>query len=73
MADLVTVKSYPSRMEAEIAKGLLTAYGINCVILADDAGGMRPFPLSYSFGVELKVAPKDIKKSNEILTDQKRK
>jgi len=54
-------------MEAEIAKGLLATNGINSIIMADDAGGMGPYPMAYTYGVELKVAEKDGDKARKIL------
>lgn len=54
-------------MEAEVAKGFLQANNINAIIEADDAGGMRQFPFSYTAGVELKVLEKDFKKAKKII------
>lgn len=68
MANLVTVSSYPSRIEAEVAKGLLESNGIKSAITADDAGGMEPYPMSNSYGVRLKVSEEDFEKAQEILT-----
>lgn len=70
MATLVTVKVYSMRVEAEVAKGLLEAHNIQSFIAADDAGGMRPFPMSYSYGVELKVAEEDLEKAKKILDQE---
>lgn len=67
MVDLITVESYPSRLEAEIAKGLLEVNGIKSLIVADDAGGMRPFPISYTVGVELKVLEEEFEEAKKIL------
>jgi len=67
MNTIVTVQTYSSRIEAEIAKGLLESEGIKALISADDAGGMRPFPFAYSNSVELKVREEDVEKAKEIL------
>jgi hypothetical protein len=67
MTDLVTVKTFSSRMEAEIARGLLTSAKIPSTIITDDAGGMFPFPISNTFGVQLKVSARDMARSNKIL------
>lgn len=40
MSDLVVVKSFQTRLEAEIAKGMLVSHGILAFITADDEGGM---------------------------------
>jgi len=41
----VTVKTFNTRLDAQVAKGLLGANGILSRISSDDAGGMYPFPL----------------------------
>ena len=38
----VIVGNYLHRYEADIAMGLLRSAGMDCWILADDAGGMQP-------------------------------
>lgn len=68
MNDLVVVKEYNSRLEAEISKSKLEAYGIQAIISSDDAGGMYPFPLSpNSHGVRLLVNKKDYQKAVKLL------
>jgi hypothetical protein len=67
MADLVILKTYNTRTEAEIAKGLLKTNGISAVIAADNAGGMRPFPFQYVAGVRLMVKDKDLQRAKEII------
>ena len=42
MVDLIAIKAYASRMEADLAKAVLEANGIDAVVNGDDAGGMRP-------------------------------
>ena len=54
MSDIVCVKTFSGRLEAEIAKGMLEAHGIRAMVAADDAGGFRP-ELAFSFGVRLLV------------------
>ncbi|MBI2590494.1 MAG: hypothetical protein HYW33_01245 [Candidatus Blackburnbacteria bacterium] len=66
MAELVAVTSYPTRLEAEIAKGFLEVNGTTAEIEADDAGGVHQFP-AYSFGAQLKVSKKDLEKAKKIL------
>jgi len=39
--ELVIVKTFGSRPEADIAKGALASAGIDAMIQADTAGGMR--------------------------------
>jgi hypothetical protein len=42
----VAVRTYPSRIEAEMALGLLQSAGLRAWVVADDAGGAYPFQLS---------------------------
>jgi hypothetical protein len=67
MAELVTVKTFSSRPEAEIAKGILVANKIPAIITADDGGGMYAIPITFSAGVEVKVHEKDVKLARELL------
>ncbi len=66
---LVTLKTFPSRLEAEIAKGKLDSFGMQSFVSADDAGGMRPAPFAYSVGAELVIKEEDAQKANSILND----
>ena len=67
MAELICIKTYNNRYEAELAKGLLETNNIIATILADDAGGMRPHLLLSTGGVRLLVREKDSGKALEIL------
>ena len=42
MSDLVCIGTFASRLEAEIARGLLASAGIFAVIAGDDCGGELP-------------------------------
>jgi hypothetical protein len=65
---LVTVESRSTRIEAEIVKGRLEASGIKAFILADDAGGMYPFPNQSGFArVLVQVSKKDFIKAKKVL------
>jgi hypothetical protein len=64
----VVVEKFSTRMEAELAAGLLEAEGIHTFISADDAGGAYP-PLQYIRGVRLIVFPEDEVRAREILSD----
>ena len=48
-ANLVVVRSFNSQMEADLAKSALASAGIDALIQADSAGGMRP-QLAWSTG-----------------------
>lgn len=66
--DAVVVEKFTSRMEAELAAGLLEAEGIQAFVSADDAGGAYP-QLQYLRGVELIVFPEDEERAREILAE----
>jgi Putative prokaryotic signal transducing protein len=62
-SDLIVVSTFPSPAEAQIAKGVLDDAGIECLIRADNAGGMLP----ASGGVDVMVRADDVQKANEAL------
>jgi len=63
MDDFAVVKTYHTRVEAEIGKTKLASCKIPSFIHADDAGGMRP-PLK---GVELVVNKNDYTEAKSVL------
>jgi hypothetical protein len=65
--DLVAVKTFGSRLEAELARGLLESHGIPSFIRADDAGGMRPPPFQFSAGAQLIVRSIDAIPARRVL------
>jgi glutamate-5-semialdehyde dehydrogenase len=64
--EAVLLEKFTSRMEADIAAGLLESEGIETLVLADDAGGTYPM-LQFIRGVRLLVAPEDEYRAREIL------
>jgi hypothetical protein len=67
MADLVNIKTFFQRHEAELAKGLLAEKGIEAIVSADDCGGMRRH-LSLGMGqVKLLVNKEDAERAKEVL------
>jgi hypothetical protein len=66
--NLVNIKTYYNRHEAELAKGFLSVNGINAVVFGDDYGGIQP-GLSFSIGVKLLVKEEDVEKAKEILQE----
>ena len=64
--DLVTVASYLSVVEAEIAKGRLAVEGIRAFVL--DAAVVGVMPFMAEGGVRLQVATQDEAKAREILS-----
>ena len=67
-SDFTVVEKFTTRMEAEMAAGLLATEGIHARVLADDAGGTYP-PLQMVRGVRLVVASEDEIRAREILDD----
>ena len=65
-ADLVCVRTYDNREEAEFAKSFLEANGIRAEVFADDCGGWR-ISLHASEGVRLMVLQKDAEKVLQLL------
>jgi len=64
--DAVVLETFSSRMEAEMAAGLLESEGIEAIVMADDAGGAYPM-LQFVRGVKLMVAAEDEARAKEIL------
>jgi hypothetical protein len=63
--ELVVIKTFLNRMDAELAKGALDANGIEALIRADDAGGTRPS--LWTGGVELLVRADDVETASIVL------
>ena len=66
MDRLSTVKTFNSRMEAEIAKSYLESFGIKVKIFSDDAG-QSITSLQSIRGVKLLTSRKYLKKARELL------
>lgn len=64
--DAVLIETFPNRIAAEMAAGLLEAEGIEALVMADDAGGTYP-ALQFVRGVRLLVASQDEARAREIL------
>jgi hypothetical protein len=68
--DLVKVASFPSRIEAGIAGGVLESNGITYVIRGDDIGIFGPGHQGASiFGVDLLVGESDVPEARRLLAD----
>ena len=65
---MVTVQSFGSRIEADLAKGILESVGIHAFVSADDQGGLRP-SMGFTSGVDLKVQAEDFEKAKAVLND----
>ena len=62
----VVIQTFPNRILAELAAGLLKTEGIDCQVLADDAGGAYPM-LQFIRGVRLLVAKEDEARARQVL------
>ena len=62
---LVTVGTFANPIEAELAQGALQAAGIESLVSADDAGGLRPS--LWLTGIRLLVRSEDVKQAEELL------
>ena len=63
---LVTVGTYPNKIDAELAQGALEAADIEAMVTADDAGGLQP-GLWVGEGVRVLVRAEDAERAREIL------
>ena len=63
--DQIKIKSFATEMEAELAKGMLGAYGIKSLV---QCRGVHSSGISDDrFGAELFVLQTDVEKAKEIL------
>ena len=63
--ELVVVETFPSRIDAEIAHSAMDAAGIDAMVSADDAGGLRPH-MAVS-GFRLLVRADDAAQAAEVM------
>jgi len=62
----VVVRRFMTEVEAELARAILAANGIDAALLRDDAGGMLP-AMSLMSEIRLVVAPEDAEAAREVL------
>ena len=65
--NLTCIKTYHTRIDADMAKSYLEANGIKSEVLADDCGTLRPHMLVGASGARLMVNEQDAQKAGEIL------
>jgi hypothetical protein len=65
----VCIRVFHSRIEAEMAQGLLESFGIPSWVIANDAGGVYPFQLS-GMGAQLFVNHADQPAGQKLLPAQ---
>jgi hypothetical protein len=66
-AKLVVVQSYGSRPEADLAKGALEDAGIQAMVQADTAGGMREHLAWSGAGFKILVREEDAVAARDVL------
>jgi hypothetical protein len=64
-SELVVVGTFLNKVDAELAHGALGVAGIESMVSADDAGGLRPG--LWMGGVRLLVRAEDARRAAEIL------
>ncbi len=69
MSNLVCVKTFADRLQADMARSLLEANDIKASVSADDMGGMRPDLAFTSGGVKLFVLDENADKALELLNE----
>jgi hypothetical protein len=69
MSDLVFIRAYANRFEAELAQQLLADQGIDAMVQADDAGGMYAGLSLGRKGVRLLVRAGDEARAREVLAE----
>ena len=68
MSELEVVMAFDTRVEAEIAQGLLSEQGIESIIRSADCGGMlMGVSLVRKGGIKLMVSGEDLEKAEEAL------
>lgn len=65
MNDLVVVGTYLTGLDADLARSVLEAAGVDCMVQADDCGGLRPH--LWMGGIALLVRREDREKAEEVL------
>jgi hypothetical protein len=68
--DLETVRTYWNLIEAELAKGLLDAEGIEAFLFDDNMIRMDYFQASALGGIKLRVDRKNLEEANLILNEK---
>lgn len=68
LSEFVPLRTYLNHIEADLAKMVLEAAGIETFIRSDDCGGMRPH--FWIGGVELLVHEDDLSKAEEVLGNE---
>jgi hypothetical protein len=65
--NLVAIQAFATQLDADFAKSLLESAGIDAMIQADRAGGMRDHLAWSGFGFKLLVREEDVAEAREAL------
>ena len=65
--DLVVLRTFTNHVDADLARSALEAVGIESIVRADDAGGMRP-SFWVATGVQLMVRADDATSAEDVLS-----
>jgi nucleoside phosphorylase len=66
-SDLVVVRAFGTQIEADLAKSMLESAGIDAMIQADTAGGMRPHLAWGDLGFRVLVREDDAETARDVL------
>lgn len=66
-SNLVVVQAFATQIDADIAKSVLESAGIDAMIQADRAGGMRDHLAWSGFGFRVLVRNEDVAAAQEVL------
>ena len=69
MQDLVCLQEFSSRIEAEMARGILEANGVSATVFADDGGGSFQGMLLSRGVARLMVLPGDEDHARQLLEE----
>ena len=72
MQDLISVRKYNKKIDAELDKSFLVSAGIKSIIKVDDAGGANPGIVEY-YGIDLMVEKKNLKMALQLLNEHNKK
>jgi hypothetical protein len=64
--ELVVLRTFPTVIDADLAKSALDSVGIDSMVRSDNKGGQTP-GLAFSQGVELLVRADDVAAANDML------
>ena len=65
--ELVVLRTFNNNIDADLARSALEAVGIESLVRADDAGGLRP-SLWVGSGVQVMVRAEDAQWAEEVLS-----